>query len=170
MLWIGTTSSQPRCSLGRRLKPLRWRGGWETLDDRKNLTPQELNDTLMRMLGGTKLSKDAPQPFNILTLIDRMDKRVSGTRHGYDLLSEIAHPNWSGVFAMYGKMDQSRFTAQFGRGLRLENHLKDELIVLALLNALSLFEYAYNRISAEMRDFVAGLEKLPSPTDEPPGS
>ncbi|ESY79954.1 hypothetical protein X739_29770 [Mesorhizobium sp. LNHC220B00] len=32
----------------------------------------------------------------ILSCIDRMDKAVPGVRAGYDSLSEIAHPNWSG--------------------------------------------------------------------------
>jgi hypothetical protein len=68
---------------------------------------------------------------------------------------------------MYGKYDQARFTAKFGRGLHPEDPVKDEIIV-ALLNALDLFEHAHDRISAEMNDFLDGLEKLRGPDDPAP--
>jgi hypothetical protein len=29
-----------------------------------------------------------------------MDKKVPGVRKSYDILSEIVHPNWRGVFGM----------------------------------------------------------------------
>src|SRR5215469_15292528 len=70
----------------------------EVLGDRKRLSPQELNETLVRMLVGSRLWPDAPQALQILSCIDRMDKMVPDVRKSYDMLSEIAHPNWRGVF------------------------------------------------------------------------
>ena len=123
----------------------------ETLDDRHKLSPKALNDTLVRMLRGSKLWADTPQAMQVLSLIDRMNKTVSGVRKAYDMLSEIAHPNWMGVFGMYARTDEPRFTAYFGRDLQPTDSLRG-LIVTALLNALDLFQLAYNRISVEMRE------------------
>lgn len=44
---------------------------------------------------------DAPQAVNVLTLIDKVEKQVPDYRMTYDLLSEMCHPNWSGVFGSY---------------------------------------------------------------------
>ena len=131
----------------------------EVLDERQKLAPADLGDTLIRMLAGSRLWPDEPQALQILNCIDRMDKRVSGVRHSYDILSEIAHPNWRGVFGMYAKTDQATFTAHFGRGLRSTEGTKDQ-IVNALLAALGLFEFAYNKISEALPEFLAELESI----------
>jgi hypothetical protein len=55
----------------------------ETLENRENLSPKELNDTVMQMLGGAKMWNDAPQAFNTIGLINRMDKTVPGTARAY---------------------------------------------------------------------------------------
>ena len=52
----------------------------EVLDERRKLSPQELNDTLIRMLVGSRLWPDAPQALQILSCIDPMDKKVPGVR------------------------------------------------------------------------------------------
>jgi hypothetical protein len=131
----------------------------EVLDDRRKLSPQELNDTLMRMLVGSRLWSDGPQALQILSCIDRMDKKVPGVRKSYDILSEIAHPNWRGVFGMYAETDEAKFTAHFGRGLRPAEGAKGA-IVNALLGALGLFNFAYNQISDAMPGFLAELNSI----------
>ena len=60
---------------------------------------------------------------------------------------------------MYSKTDEAKFTAHFGRGLRDAEGMK-ETIVNALLGALGLFEFAYNRISDAMPGFLAELESI----------
>jgi len=127
--------------------------------DRQKLSRQALHDMLLQMLAGSRLWPDAPQALQILTCVDRMDKQVSGVRQSYDILSEIAHPNWRGVFGMYAKIDEATFTARFGRGLRSSDGSKS-MIVNALLGSLGCFEYAYNRISAVMPRFLDGLEGI----------
>lgn len=131
----------------------------EVLDDRQKLSRQELNDILMKVLVGSRLWSDMPQALQILSCIDRMDKKVPGVRKSYDILSEIAHPNWRGVFGLYAKTDEPKFIARFGRGLRQNDRTKAP-IVNALLGALGLFEFAYNRISDAMPDFLGELESI----------
>jgi hypothetical protein len=131
----------------------------EVLDDRQKLSAQELNEILVRMLVGSRLWADAPQALQFLSCIDRMDKTVPGVRHSYDSLSEIAHPNWRGVFGMYAKTDEPKFTAHFGRNLRSNDSIKGA-VVSGLVGALGLFELAYDRISDGLPGFLAELESL----------
>ncbi len=131
----------------------------ELLDTRQEHSTQELNDVLKRLLVGSKKWQAVPQAFQILTCIDRMDKKVPGVRESYDSLSEIAHPNWCGVFGMYSKTDQPQFVTYFGRGLR-RTEVTREMIVHAMLRSLGLFEHAYNRMSDTMPAFLAELESI----------
>ena len=131
----------------------------EVLYDRQRLSQQELNDTVIRMLAGSRVWSDAPKALQILSCIDRMDKTVPGVRRSYDMLSEIAHPNWRGVFGMYAKFDEPKFTAHFGRELRPTGGTKGT-IVSALLGALDVFEFAYNRISDVLPEFLAELNSI----------
>jgi len=131
----------------------------EVLNDRQKLSPQELNDALIRLLVGSRLWSDGPQAMQILSCIDRMEKRVPGVRKSYDMLSEIAHPNWRGVFGMYAQTNELEFTAHFGRGLPAAEGVKGT-IVNALLGALGLFEFAYNQISNAMLEFLAELQSI----------
>ena len=132
----------------------------EVLDERRKLSPREFDDTLIRMFVGSRLWPDGPQALQTLSCIDRMDKKVPGVRKSYDILSEIAHPNWRGVFGMYAQTDEPTFTAHFGRNLPSAEAAKGQ-IVNALLGALGLFEFAYNRISVAMREFLAELGSRP---------
>jgi hypothetical protein len=131
----------------------------EVLDEREKYSAPELNDLLMRFLVGSKRWSDFPQPFQILTCIDRMDKKVPGVRASYDALSEIAHPNWLGVFGMYSKTDKRKFITYFGRGLRGAPATRG-MMVSTMLGSLNLFEYSYNRISETMPTFLSELESL----------
>jgi hypothetical protein len=108
----------------------------EVLDARAQHSRQELNDLLLRALVGTKRWEEFPEALQIMTCIDRMDKKVPGGRANYDILSEIAHPNWLGVFGMYSKRDEAQFITYFGRGLR-GTKSKKAMILNAVLGSLS---------------------------------
>ena len=131
----------------------------EVLNTRHQQTPQQLNEILMRLLVGSRVWDDFPQAVQILTSIDRMDKRIPGVRRGYDNLSEIAHPNWRGVFGLYSRTDEAEFTTYFGRGIRGAEGNRAS-IANVLVGSLGLFEYAYNKISDGMPAFLAELEQI----------
>jgi hypothetical protein len=50
---------------------------------------------------------------NILTYIDKLDKKIAGTREAYDFLSESAHPNGNGHFFTYGEIDKGNGRVTF---------------------------------------------------------
>lgn len=138
------------------------------LAKRDRYSPQEMNDQLMRVLMGTKSWKDMPQPFHVLTCVDQLDKEVPGFRKSYDQLSEIAHPNWNGVAGLYAKNDKVNHITSFGRDHDSTRQTAG-MVANALLGALGLFEFAYNKISDVMPAFLAELESL-WPADKPKGS
>jgi len=134
------------------------------LTKRGQLSPQEMNDQLMRVLMGTKSWKDMPQAFHILACIDNLDKEVPGFRKSYDFLSEIAHPNWSGVAGLYAKHDKTNYITTFGRDHDRSGQVGG-MVANALIGALGLFEFSYNQISDTMPAFLAEFESL-WPADE----
>lgn len=132
----------------------------EVLDARQSYSAKELNDILMRLLAGWKKEPgDMPEAINVLTLLKKVDKAIPGFLDHYEMLSEIAHPNWSGVFGLYSKTDRENFTTYFGRGLG-DTVGTQGMVANALLGALGLFEHAYNRVSDTMPNFLSELESL----------
>jgi hypothetical protein len=132
----------------------------EILENRKRYTPAELNDILMRMFAGSKngWADDGPIAINVLTFVQRLDKKVPGFEAAYNSLSEYAHPNWRGVSGLYSKIDRENFTVHYGRGLRAD--LAGNEMVNALIGGLLTFQAGYNKIADAMPAFLAELEKL----------
>lgn len=64
-----------------------------------------------------------PPSKNVLTVLDRLDKKFGGIRGHYDRLSEFCHPNYLGHFAAFGKLDHDTgrvaysFDKIFNKGL-----------------------------------------------------
>ncbi len=117
-----------------------------------------LHDDLSRMWLGSKNDPAMPQAFNILTMIDHLDAEIPHARHNYDMLSEVVHPNWTGVAGLYCQADYDQHTARFGRGLR-GNHNTVAAASL-LLGALGLFQHAYNGLGDLLPNWLAELTQI----------
>ena len=132
----------------------------DLLETRAKYSPKEMHDHLGRAHTGWKAEPgELPEAYNVLTLIPRMDRVVTGVARAYASLSEFAHPNWSGVFGLYSKTDRERYVTTFGRGLR-DAEGTARMIANALLGSLGSFEYAYNKISNTLPTYLAELESL----------
>ena len=131
----------------------------DVLDARGKYNPQQLNDLLMRLLGGSGKWPEAPKPVHVLDCLRNMDQKIPGVLSSYDSLSEIVHPNWWGVVGLYSKPDKTNFITYFGRGLRDADSSRS-MITSAILGSLGAFEYAYNQISNLMPAFLAELESI----------
>lgn len=46
---------------------------------------------------------DIPVAINVLTFVQRLDKKMPGFEAAYNSLSEYAHPNWHQVSGLYSK-------------------------------------------------------------------
>lgn len=132
---------------------------YELVRDRKGVDEEAFNVKLRRLALGWRGNKIFPDAINILNMIDAMDKFLEGTRRRYDELSEIVHPNWSGVIGMYCSMDKKEFSASFARDTK-GYHASATAASMALAVSLSLSKYAYNSISDMMKDWTDDLDKL----------
>ncbi len=116
----------------------------ERFTDDKNSS--ELDDFLYRCLLGSRNQPDLPDPINILTFVDRVEKTIPEFRSVYDSLCEYTHPNWAGTFGSFGKIDMERFELKLGPTKRTRAMSTG---VKALSGALMIFRVYYND-SAEL--------------------
>jgi len=130
-----------------------------------------LHDDLGRLLTGDKSEPSLPNPINVLTFVDAVNKEVDGFRHSYDRLSEFAHPNWSGATYLYSKLDPPSMMVNFGKNIRGEASAKGRGIN-SLILTLKMFEMKYNSISGLMPAFIALCKSVtplgPSNANETP--
>jgi hypothetical protein len=117
---------------------------------------QALGETdrhLVKLLMGTKIDIDVlPKAENVMNLVDRVDKKITGFRKQYEQLSEFAHPNWSGTVLLFSKPEESGI-AHLGENMRAEK----EAIFVGLGNlasALDIFILSYNSVVAVASDFI----------------
>jgi len=101
----------------------------------------------VRLMGG--LDKESPILVpNILNAIDKADKKYKTFREHYEIMSEFAHPNYSGMHGLYGKIDQERLTFH----IKGENGIND-ITLSFLLYSLSVSLFV-------IRDSIHNLESL----------
>ncbi|MFA4900822.1 MAG: hypothetical protein WC563_14980 [Brevundimonas sp.] len=143
---------------------LHWRLG-EVITKRAERSPKELSETLTRMIVGWKNDEEFPVAFNVLGMIDHLDKHLPGVRNSYDQLSEIAHPNYGGVHGLYAENDESNFLTNLGPKVRsaLPRHS-----VLILAATLGVQINADVQFSDALKEWIATLPSLdqPRPDDE----
>lgn len=80
----------------------------DILEKRADKSSEELNTALMRALAGSTTLEKAPDPYNVLSCLDSLNKTIEGARQTYESLSEFAHPNWRGVMGLYSKTDDDK--------------------------------------------------------------
>ncbi len=112
-----------------------------------------IDEHLMRLLCGYKNVPDMPDPINVLTFVDRVDKKIDGFRSEYDELSEFAHPNWCGTSLLYSKDNKEKIWTDFGNDIKNLEHVK-EVGTSNLVTALEIFDHKYNRIADMMPEFI----------------
>ena len=97
------------------------------------------------MLGGRR--EDSPYAaINILSVLDRAEKKYPGLRKAYDDLSESAHPNCDGMGIGYSRIDRENYVTLF-ENLWHERFARAQLPLIEL--CLRIFESEYNDVWLE---------------------
>lgn len=65
------------------------------------------------LLLGSRDSSTNHKSLNIVTILQKCDKRYPGIEKLYGILSESAHPNYDGMVAGYSKMNHDEFETSF---------------------------------------------------------
>lgn len=134
------------------------------IENRAARSADALHGDLKIMWLGSRHDPAMPQAFNVLTMIDHLDREIPKVRKTYDMLSEVAHPNWTGVAGLYCRTDYEEHIAYFGRGQR-GNHNSRSASAL-LVGGLGLFQHAYNKIGDLLPDWLGELTPLELDKDE----
>jgi hypothetical protein len=115
------------------------------LNDNEKL---ELDSFLMRCLFGFHDDPQFPKSIDVLTFVNAVEKTIPRFRKMYDIISEYAYPNYSGLLGSFGKIDKKKFELQLG-----PQNMKRALIVgvSALSIALRIFTHYYDDSSELVR-------------------
>ena len=113
----------------------------EHLSKTKDL--KHFTETLRRLTIAWTNDDEFPEKINILTMIDAVDKKLEGAfRRHYEMLSEYAHPNYSGTFGAYAIPDKENLEVSYSWNYprskkTLTTHLESTLIIcIELLEAI----------------------------------
>lgn len=107
--------------------------GKMSFDDFDNITT--------RLLFGAKNTDKLPDPVNVMKLIEDSEGKYPGIKKTYEDLSEIAHPNYRGVFDGYAKLNQQKHETDFGVYCEEQYGNQHELVIKKCLQT---FEEEYN--------------------------
>lgn len=107
----------------------------------------QLDDTLMKLLMGARWEDYPVKAINVMTLVEGVSKEVPGFSGAYDILSEYAHPNWSGVIGNYGKYDNEKLILALGGKPRAASM---KTVANGLGATLGAFSYYYNDLADEL--------------------
>lgn len=112
----------------------------------------DFEQRLNAMLVGSRNRKTPVDAINILTHIKKMDKTFEGILEHYDLLSELAHPNFDGVLNSYAQLGSGKFELIVGRRTRLKSVI-GQVVVPTLCYSLIESGRFSDRISAVLAAF-----------------
>lgn len=101
----------------------------------------EFSDNTSRLLLGSRNKKVNISSINILTILEKCDKRYEGLMKLYADLSENAHPNYEGLMQGYSKTDYDDYKVNFKNcwAENFENVLEGFIDIF-----LTMFECEYN--------------------------
>lgn len=116
----------------------------------------ELDSFLMQGLMGSRNDPDLPIAVNVLTSVDRVDKKIEGFRQTYDSLCEYTHPNWAGTLGVFGEIDRDAFELKLSPSAKIKA-LSTGLSVLS--GTLMGFSYYYDNSADLIRELNAHFEQ-----------
>jgi hypothetical protein len=113
--------------------------------------------------------KESPEPqaVNVLTYVDKFDKRCEGFRGHYDMLSERCHPNSLGHNFMFSELDRTDGTVRY---CDERQPARNGQMILAALAPLPLVESIMARLDAlieKVSDFHHRIAPIGGPAEKP---
>ncbi len=113
----------------------------------RELNFHDFSEKTTSLTTGSKDGSTETSAINVLTMLDRTDKRYPGIRKVYDSLSESAHPNWEGLCWGYSKIDHDEYETHFvNRWMDLYGAQHLDSVELCMQT----FHYEYNEVWTEL--------------------
>ncbi len=134
----------------------------------------EFSRLTTRQVAGSKNVPGGHVAVNVLTMLDKGDKRYPGLRGLYDILSESTHPNFEGMVWGYSKVNHDEYETDFSNrwmALYGERHLNSMEVCMMT------FHHEYDDVWTDLMNkleswIVANDAHLEATKDDPlpPGS
>ncbi len=96
-----------------------------------------------RLMLGSKNKSTNTESINILSVLERSNKKYPGLVEIYAELSESAHPNYRGVCNGYSRIDEVNYTTKF---VNRWNTSYDDKLSSGFKLCMSIFEFEYNDV------------------------
>lgn len=74
------------------------------------------SDRTTTLLLGSRDGSTEHQSINIMTILEKCDRRYPGLVELYGVLSESAHPNYEGMVAGYSRVNRDEYETNFSNG------------------------------------------------------
>ena len=105
------------------------------------------DEMIMKSLFGAKMKeKGLPDIGNVLTMIDKLDKLITGFRDIYDNLSEFTHPNYFAMAGLYCEFVNEPYIHSHIDGALGLNKKNLSIIINSLIPSLKGFNMFLNNI------------------------
>ena len=114
----------------------------------------EFEEASKKLLMGSRDKSTSLEAINILTVLEKADRKYRGLAQIHRDLSEIAHPNYAGVMASYAKTDREKFETHFHNGVATVFGW----MIDPAAYAFEVFEVEYNWTARLMKQLEEWLE------------
>lgn len=117
------------------------------------LSFHDFGDKTATLLLGSRDGSTKHQSLNIMTVLEKCDKRYPGIAKLYSILSESAHPNYEGMVVGYSKIDHDEYETHFSnRWMELygERHLESMEL------CMETFHHEYNDVWPNLIEKLEG--------------
>jgi hypothetical protein len=111
-----------------------------------------IDETLMKMLVGGRSELAPERAINVLSHIEKMNKKYEGLRWWYEELSEYAHPNYPGLMGSYGIVDEEELMVYLGTNQDTEK-ASWHFGIAALCSFLEVAIFIYNKMVEPLEAF-----------------
>ena len=117
----------------------------------------DFDEFIMKVLFGWKLKdEEFPTAYNILTAIDKLDRKVGTFREHYERISEFCHPNYAGVHGAYGRSNHEKFLVDLGQDI---GSVSPIVGLPPLIASLNIFKHSYNESGDLLPKFIEICEE-----------
>lgn len=123
----------------------------------KNKDLETFNETIMKVMLGSRSEGVPYSSINILSMIERIDKIMPGYKMTYGNLSEYSHPNFAGTCGLYGELKKSKMTV-FSK-LNSDTVKYKSKTIDQICLALDTLKYFHIDMQEKIDNFCANAEK-----------
>jgi len=133
---------------------------YKILSFNKDKDMDKFNESISRILFGSRDESTDHTSINILSMIDKIDKDYPGYRFSYDRLSELCHPNFKGASLLYGTPIENEIVQYNSDFSTTSSHKLSNINDLCLcIDRLKYFTFKITDIIEEFVEIVNELEE-----------